>query len=89
MVYRQVKGEFDLSAQPTVRVVKKVCDAYAALKANIKAGNLGPKGSKRRNKAESKPIAFREDAAQAFDDRCLSWNTAPPARRAPVGRGGR
>jgi len=24
-------------------------------------------------KAESKPIAFRADAAQPFDDRCLSW----------------
>ncbi|MEW1914829.1 transposase [Kitasatospora sp. NPDC085895] len=75
MVYRQVKEDFDLSAQPAVRVVKKVCDAYATLKANIKAGNLGPKGSKRRNKAESKSIRFREDAAQAFDDRCLSWQT--------------
>ncbi|WP_333493469.1 hypothetical protein [Kitasatospora cathayae] len=40
LVYRQVKDEFDLSAQPTVRVVKKVCDAYATLKANIRAGNL-------------------------------------------------
>lgn len=73
MVYRDVKDRFDLSAQPAVRVVKKVCDAYSTLKANTKAGNLGPKGSKRRNKAESKPIVFREDAAQAFDDRCLSW----------------
>ena len=24
-------------------------------------------------KAESKPIGFRPDAAQPFDDRCLSW----------------
>ncbi len=76
MVYRQVKEDFDLSAQPAVRVVKKVCDAYATLKANVRAGNLGLKGSKRRNKAEAKPISFREDAAQAFDDRCLSWQAA-------------
>ncbi|MFG2842287.1 RNA-guided endonuclease InsQ/TnpB family protein [Kitasatospora sp. NPDC048296] len=75
LVYREIKDEFGLSAQPAVRVVKKVCDAYAALKANIKADNLGRKGSRRRNRAESKPIGFREDAAQPFDDRCLSWNT--------------
>ncbi|MFJ8474695.1 RNA-guided endonuclease InsQ/TnpB family protein [Kitasatospora sp. NPDC094011] len=74
LVYRHVKDEFDLGAQATVRSVKKVCDAYATLKANLRAGNLGPKGSKRRNKAESKPIGFREDAAQPFDDRMLSWN---------------
>ncbi|MER5640707.1 transposase [Kitasatospora sp. NPDC002227] len=73
MVYRHVKDEFNLSAQPAVRVVKKVCDAYATLRANIRAGNLGPKGGSRRNKAESKPVVFREGAAQAFDDRCLSW----------------
>ncbi|MFF5709330.1 hypothetical protein [Streptomyces sp. NPDC012756] len=55
-------------------MVKKVCDAYAALKGNIKAGNLGREGSKRRLRAESKPIVFREDAAQPFDDRILTWN---------------
>ncbi|MFG2905421.1 hypothetical protein ACGF13_10225 [Kitasatospora sp. NPDC048286] len=75
LVYRYVKDEYDLGAQAAVRSVKKVCDAYAALTANLRAGNLGPKGSKRRNKAESKPIRFREDAAQPFDDRMLSWNT--------------
>ncbi|MFG2847687.1 RNA-guided endonuclease InsQ/TnpB family protein [Kitasatospora sp. NPDC048296] len=75
LVYRHVKEEFDLGAQAAVRSVKKVCDAYATLKANLRAGNLGPKGSKRRNKAESKPIVFRPDAAQPFDDRILSWNT--------------
>ncbi|ARF78320.1 RNA-guided endonuclease InsQ/TnpB family protein [Kitasatospora aureofaciens] len=74
-VYRHIKDEFDLSAQPACRVVKKVCDAYATLNATVKAGRLGPSGDKRRNRAESKPISFREYAAQAFDDRCLSWNT--------------
>ncbi|WP_405000765.1 RNA-guided endonuclease InsQ/TnpB family protein [Kitasatospora cathayae] len=74
-VYRDLRESSDLSAQPVILTIKKVCDAYATLKANIRAGNLGPKGSRRRNKAESKPISFREDAAQAFDDRCLSWNT--------------
>ncbi|MFF8836648.1 RNA-guided endonuclease InsQ/TnpB family protein [Streptomyces sp. NPDC015130] len=73
-VYFALKAEYDLGAQPAVRVVKKVCDAYATLKANIKAGNLGRADSKRRLRAESKPIRFREDAAQPFDDRSLTWN---------------
>ncbi|WP_228718429.1 RNA-guided endonuclease InsQ/TnpB family protein [Kitasatospora acidiphila] len=75
LVYRHVKNAYELGAQATVRSVKKVCDAYATLKANLRAGNLGPKGSKRRNKAESRPIAFHPEAAQPFDDRMLSWNT--------------
>lgn len=53
--------------------MKKVVDAYATLRANLRAGNLGPVGSKRRTKAESKAVAFRPDAAQPFDDRILSW----------------
>jgi len=62
-----------LSAQPAIHVARKVSAACATLRANIRAGNLGEPGSKRRVKAESKPIAFRPDAAQPFDDRCLSW----------------
>lgn len=73
-VYFSLKADFDLGAQPAVRVVKKVCDAYATLKGNIKAGNLGPPGSKRRERAQVRPIVFREDAAQPFDDRILTWN---------------
>ncbi|MDV5146201.1 transposase [Streptomyces sp. SBC-4] len=73
-VYHGVKADFDLGAQAAVRTITKVCDAYAALKGNIKAGNLGRDGSKRRLRAESKPIVFREDAAQPFDDRILTWN---------------
>ncbi|MFD8529952.1 hypothetical protein ACFV0L_21300, partial [Streptosporangium canum] len=48
-------------------------DACTTLKANLRAGNLGPPGSRRRTRAESKPIAFRPHAAQPYDDRCLSW----------------
>ncbi|WP_432173134.1 hypothetical protein [Streptomyces sp. Tue6028] len=48
-------------------------DAYTTLKVNVRAGNLGKEGSRRRRKAESKPITFRPEAAQPFDDRCLSW----------------
>ncbi|WP_415952408.1 RNA-guided endonuclease InsQ/TnpB family protein [Streptomyces sp. KLOTTS4A1] len=72
-VYAELKAGFGLSAQPAVRVVKKVVDAYATLRANVKAGNLGPVGSKRHRKATGSAIAFRPLAAQPFDDRCLSW----------------
>ncbi|WP_351225757.1 transposase [Streptomyces sp. NPDC002133] len=73
LVYARLKAEFGLAAQPAVRVVKKVVDAYATLRANIRAGNLGPNGSRRRRRAESKPVVFRPDAAQPYDDRILSW----------------
>ncbi|MEU2239617.1 transposase [Streptomyces sp. NPDC018338] len=73
-VYHRIKADFDLGAQAAVRTITKVCDAYATLKGNIKAGNLGPDGAKGRLRAESKPIVFREDAAQPFDDRILTWN---------------
>jgi putative transposase len=72
MVYGDLK-KMGLSAQPAIHVARKVADAYAALKASIRAGNLGDPGSTRRVKAESNPITFRADAAQPFDDRCLSW----------------
>ena len=72
-VYHELKARFALSAQPTVRVIGKVCDAYTTRQANLKAGNLGRKGSPRRQRATSTPISFRLDAAQPFDDRCLSW----------------
>ncbi|MGI5136049.1 RNA-guided endonuclease InsQ/TnpB family protein [Streptomyces sp. CA-106110] len=62
-----------LGAQAAQHAIKKVRDAYTTLHANLRAGNLGQKGSKRRIKAASKPITFRPDAAQPYDDRCLSW----------------
>ncbi|WP_328989529.1 transposase [Kribbella sp. NBC_01245] len=62
-----------LGAQAAQHTIKKVRDAYTVLKANIRAGNLGRPGSKRRTKVESKPITFRPDAAHPYDDRCLSW----------------
>ena len=72
LVYRDLKA-MGLSAQPAIHVARKVSAAYAALRANIRAGSLGEPGSKRRVNAESKPVAFRADAAQPFDDRFLSW----------------
>jgi hypothetical protein len=46
------------------------------LKANLKAGNLGKPGSKRYRKATGKPITFRPEGAQPYDDRMLSWQMA-------------
>ena len=43
--YTDLKARFGLSAQPTIRVIGKVADAYTTLKANIDAGNYGPPGS--------------------------------------------
>ncbi|EST21972.1 RNA-guided endonuclease InsQ/TnpB family protein [Streptomyces roseochromogenus] len=70
--YPRLKAE-GLGAQAAQHCIKKVRDAYTTLHANIRAGNLGKPKSKRRIKAESKPITFRPDAAQPYDDRCLSW----------------
>ncbi len=71
--YTELKQRFGLSAQPAIRVIGKVADSYATLKANIQAGNYGPPGSQKRKNVQDKPIRFRADAAQPFDARCLSW----------------
>ncbi|MGW3916676.1 RNA-guided endonuclease TnpB family protein, partial [Streptomyces sp. NPDC005070] len=70
--YAELKAR-GLGAQAAQHTIKKVRDAYTTLKANIRAGNLGRDGSRRRRKAESKPVTFRPEAAQPYDDRCLSW----------------
>ncbi|MDT0544748.1 RNA-guided endonuclease InsQ/TnpB family protein [Streptomyces lonegramiae] len=71
--YGELKAR-GFGAQAAQHIIKRVADAYTTLRANIRAGNLGPEHSKRRQKAESKPIVFRPHAAHTFDDRCLSWN---------------
>ncbi|MFD9503810.1 RNA-guided endonuclease InsQ/TnpB family protein [Streptomyces sp. NPDC060035] len=70
--YAELKAS-GLGAQAAQHTIRKVCDGYTTLRANIRAGNLGRAGSKRRVKAESKPVVFRPQAAHPFDDRCLSW----------------
>jgi IS605 OrfB family transposase len=65
-----------LSAEPSLHVICKVAEAYSSLKANICNGNLGGPESKRRIKAESKPIHFRWNSSQPYDDRSLSWQYA-------------
>jgi putative transposase len=73
LCYGELKAR-RFGAQAAQHIIKRVADSYATLRANIRAGNLGREGSKRRRKAESKPIIFRPDAAHTYDDRCLSWN---------------
>lgn len=67
--YQDLKA-LGLAAQASVRVLSKVADAYSAQRGAIKSGALS---GKRREKATSTPIFFRPGAAQAFDDRNLSW----------------
>jgi IS605 OrfB family transposase len=71
--YRELRARFGLAAQPAIRVIGKVAESYAGLRANLGAGNYGPHGSQRRRKIEESPIVFRPSAAQPFDARCLSW----------------
>lgn len=71
--YRGIKSDYGLGAQAAQHVIKKVADAYATLKANLRAGNYGKPGSERRRRVEANPIGFRWDAAQPYDARMLSW----------------
>jgi putative transposase len=73
LCYRELKAR-GFGAQVAQHIIKRAVDAYTTLRASIRAGNLGKEGSKRRRKAESKPIVFGEHAAHTMDDRCLSWN---------------
>ncbi|MET9791320.1 RNA-guided endonuclease InsQ/TnpB family protein [Streptomyces canus] len=76
LTYSEAKMRWGLGAQAAQHVIKKTCDAYTTLKANLKAGNLGRAGSKRYRRAVEKPIVFRLEGAQPFDDRMLSWQIA-------------
>ncbi|MEU5596264.1 transposase [Streptomyces sp. NPDC020298] len=74
--YGEIKARWGLGAQAAQHVIKKTCDAYATLKANLRAGNLGKPGSERYRRAVGKPIVFRAYGAQPYDDRMLSWQIA-------------
>ncbi|MFF7307926.1 RNA-guided endonuclease TnpB family protein [Streptomyces sp. NPDC008137] len=80
--YGEIKARWNLGAQAAQHVIKKVCDAYATLKANLRAQILGRPGSKRHRWATEKPIAFRPEGAQPYDDRMLSWQI--PERRVSI-----
>ncbi|EFL17689.1 RNA-guided endonuclease TnpB family protein [Streptomyces sp. C] len=74
--YTEVKARWRLGAQAAQHVIKKTCDAYATLRANLRADRLGRPGSKGHRQASGKPIEFRAAAAQPYDDRMLSWQPA-------------
>ena len=57
--YTELRQRFGLGAQPANRVIGKVAGTYAALHANITAGNDGPPRSKRRRHGEESSIVFR------------------------------
>ncbi len=80
--YTDLRERFGLAAQPAIRVIGKVADAYAALHATLAAGSYGPPGSDRRHEIEQSPIIFRPLAAQPFDARCLSWQFGNELSRA-------
>lgn len=71
--YQQIKTRWNLGAQAAQHAIKKTCDAYTTLRANLRNGNYGKPGSKRYEKAADKPATFRAGAAQPYDDRMLSW----------------
>lgn len=71
--YAEVRERWSLGAQAAQHVIKKTCDAYTTLKANLRNGRYGRPGTKRHTRASGKPVTFRKDAAQPYDDRMLSW----------------
>jgi transposase len=72
LAYYRLRAQ-GLAAQAAMHVIKRVADAYATLRGSIRNGRLGGPESRRRRKATSKPLTFRPDAAQTYDDRNLSW----------------
>ena len=71
--YAEIRGRWGLGAQAAQHAIKKTCDAYTTLKANLRAGRYGRPGTKRHTRASGKPVTFRPQAAQPYDDRMLSW----------------
>ncbi|MFD1050201.1 hypothetical protein ACFQ1S_34110 [Kibdelosporangium lantanae] len=46
LFYAATRERFNLAAQPVIRVISKVVDAYATLRANMLAGNYGPRDNR-------------------------------------------
>ncbi|ADH68265.1 transposase, IS605 OrfB family [Nocardiopsis dassonvillei] len=70
--YRQLRAA-EVGSQAARHVIKKVCDAYRTRRANLDNGDYGPKGSVRRTRIGSTPIAFRAGSAHPYDARDLSF----------------
>ncbi|MDQ1027963.1 putative transposase [Streptomyces umbrinus] len=71
--YNQIRERWGLGAQAAQHAVKKTCDANTTLRANLRSGRYGRPGSTRHARASGKPVVFRPEAAQPYDDRMLSW----------------
>ncbi|WP_329565116.1 RNA-guided endonuclease InsQ/TnpB family protein [Streptomyces sp. NBC_01361] len=71
--YAEIRVRWQLGAQAAQHAIKKTCDAYTTLKANLRNGRYGRPGTKRHARASGKPVVFRPEAAQPYDDRMLSW----------------
>ncbi|MFE4672827.1 RNA-guided endonuclease InsQ/TnpB family protein [Streptomyces sp. NPDC056723] len=71
--YAEIRVRWGLGAQAAQHAIKKTCDAYTTLKANLRNGRYGRPGTKRHARASGKPVVFRPQAAQPYDDRMLSW----------------
>jgi IS605 OrfB family transposase len=71
--YLPIRERWGLGAQAAQHAIKKTCDAYTTLKANLRNGRYGRPGSTRHARASGKPVVFRPMAAQPYDDRMLSW----------------
>ncbi|WP_067816826.1 RNA-guided endonuclease InsQ/TnpB family protein [Actinomadura kijaniata] len=69
LVYADLKAA-GLAAQASLHVIRKVADAYTVGRSQVSKRLVRGRG---RQRAEGKPVEFRPDAAQPFDDRCLSW----------------
>ena len=86
LVYGDLK-EMGLSAQPAIHVARKVADAYATLKANIRAGNLGEPGSKRRDRpSRSRSGSGRTPRSRSTTGACPGSSTRGRCRSGSVGR---
>ncbi|MBC9717012.1 IS200/IS605 family element transposase accessory protein TnpB [Streptomyces sp. TRM66268-LWL] len=71
--YTEIRARWGLGAQAAQHAIKKTCDAYTTLNANLRAGRYGRPGTRRHTRAAGKPVTFRPTAAQPYDDRMLSW----------------
>lgn len=71
--YLPIRERWGLGAQAAQQTIKKTCDAYTTLKANLRGGRYGRPGTKGHTRASGKPVTFRQDSAQPYDDRMLSW----------------
>ncbi|MFF1725095.1 RNA-guided endonuclease InsQ/TnpB family protein [Streptomyces sviceus] len=73
--YTELKSRWGLGAQAAQHVIKKTADAYTVLHANLNARSSGKRDSKWKRRDVQRPLAFRPDSAQPYDDRMLSWQT--------------